>query len=114
MGFERGGVGTHLIDLWRWYFEEPASVGGGLLSPVHHSVNDELATLVLLYPDRLLAELAVTAVFQGANRVELSGEAEHIIGEGLSGARPEGRITGLTRSRDSWMRLAPREYLVRR
>jgi predicted dehydrogenase len=61
LGFERGGVGTHLIDLWRWYFEEPASVGGGLLSPVHHSVNDELATLVLLYPDRLLAELAVTA-----------------------------------------------------
>jgi 1,5-anhydro-D-fructose reductase (1,5-anhydro-D-mannitol-forming) len=87
------GVGTHLIDLWRWYFGEPASVGGGLLSPVHHSVNDELAALVLLYPDRLLAELAVTAVFQGANRVEIYGEAGHIIGEGLSGARPEGRIT---------------------
>jgi predicted dehydrogenase len=86
-------VGTHLIDLWRWYFGEPASVGGGLLSPVHHSVNDELAALVLLYPDRLLAELAVTAVFQGANRVEIYGEAGHIIGEGLSGARPEGRIT---------------------
>jgi predicted dehydrogenase len=59
---------------------------------VHHSVNDELATLVLLYPDRLLAELAVTAVFPGANRVELSGEARAIIGEGLSGARPEGRL----------------------
>ena len=37
--------------------------------------------------------LAVTAVFQGANRVELYGEAGAIIGEGLSGARPEGRIT---------------------
>jgi predicted dehydrogenase len=35
----------------------------------------------------------VTAVFQGANRVELYGEAGAIIGEGLSGARPEGRIT---------------------
>jgi predicted dehydrogenase len=74
------------------YFGEPASVGGGLLSPVHHSVNDELATLVLLYPDRLLAEVAVTAVFPGANRVELYGEAGHIIGEGLSGARPEGHL----------------------
>src|SRR5206468_11414634 len=58
-----------------------------------HSVNDELAALVLLYPDQLLAELAVTAVFQGANPVELYGEAGAIIGEGLSGTRPEGRIT---------------------
>jgi len=72
------GVGTHLIDLWRWYFGEPASVGGGLLSPVHHSVNDELATLVLLYPDRLLAELAVTAVFRGESRGALwRGGAHH-------------------------------------
>jgi predicted dehydrogenase len=87
------GVGTHLIDLWRWYFGEPASVGGGMLSPVHHSANDEIATLVLLYPDRLLAELTVTAVFQGGNRVELYGDTGNIIAEGLSGARPDGRIT---------------------
>ena len=87
------GVGTHLIDLWRWYFGEPASVGGGMISPVHHSVNDEIATLVLLYPDRLLAELTVTAVFEGGNRVELYGDTGDLIGEGLSGARPDGRIT---------------------
>ena len=60
---------------------------------MHHSVNDALTALVLLYPDRLLAERAVTAVLPDANHVELSGEAGHIIGEGLSGARPEGRIT---------------------
>lgn len=87
------GVGTHLIDLWRWYFGEPASVGGGMISPVHKSVNDEIATLVLLYPDRLLAELAVTAVFEGGNRVELYGDQGSIIAEGLSGARPDGTIT---------------------
>src|SRR5262249_26749607 len=63
------------------------------VSPSKPRHDDELAALVLLYPDRLLAELAVTAVFQGANRVELYGEAGVIIGEGLSGARPEGRIT---------------------
>src|SRR5258706_270753 len=39
-------VGTHLIDVWRWYFGEPASVGGGLASPVYQSPNDEVATLV--------------------------------------------------------------------
>ena len=87
------GVGTHLIDLWRWYFGDPASVGGGMLSPVHRSANDELATLVLLYPDRLLAELAVTAVFPGGNRIELYGDAGYLIAEGLSGARPDGHIT---------------------
>lgn len=86
------GVGTHLIDLWRWYFGEPASVGGGMISPVHRSVNDEIATLVLLYPDRLLAELAVTAVFEGGNRIELYGDQGSIIAEGLSGARPDGTI----------------------
>src|SRR5919204_6439430 len=59
------GVGTHLIDLWRWYFGEPASVGGCLAMPVHHGPNDEVTTLVFDYPDRLLAP--------GANRVELSG-----------------------------------------
>jgi predicted dehydrogenase len=87
------GVGTHRLDLWRCYFGEPASVGGGRRSPVHHSVNDELAVLIWLSPDRLLAALTVTAVFPGANRLERYGEAGAIIGEGLSGARPEGRST---------------------
>ena len=91
-GITLGAQGGH-ADAGRWYFGESAGVGGGLLSPVHHSVNDELAALLLLYPDRLLAELAVTVVFPGANRVALSGEAGHIIGVGLSGARFEGRIT---------------------
>jgi 1,5-anhydro-D-fructose reductase (1,5-anhydro-D-mannitol-forming) len=86
-------VGTHLIDLWRWYFGEPASVGGGLASPVHRSPNDEVTTLVFDYPGRLLAELAVAAVFRGGNRLELHGEDGAIIGEGLFGSSPGGTIT---------------------
>ena len=64
----------------RWYFGEPASVGGGLASPVHQSPNDEVTTLVLDYPGRLLAELSA-AVFRGGNRLELYGEDGVIIGD---------------------------------
>ncbi len=86
-------VGTHLIDVWRWYFGEPASVGGGLASPAYQSPNDEVATLVFDYPGRLLAEFAVAAVFRGGNRLELYGEDGAIIGENVFGSRPRGPIT---------------------
>jgi predicted dehydrogenase len=86
-------VGTHLIDLWRWYFGEPASVGGGLASPVYHSPNDEVSTLVFDYPGRLLAELSVAAVFRGGNRLELFGDRGAIIAENIFGSRAAGTIT---------------------
>ena len=86
-------VGTHLIDLWRWYFGEPASVGGGLATPVYQGPNDEVTTLVFDYPGRLLAELTASAVFRGGNRLELYGEDDVIIGEGVLGSAPGGTIT---------------------
>lgn len=85
-------VGTHLIDVWRWYFGEPTSVGGGLASPAYGSPNDEVSVLVLHYPGRLLAELAVSAVFRGVNRLELHGTEGAIIGENLFGSSPGGTI----------------------
>jgi predicted dehydrogenase len=86
-------VGTHLIDLWRWYFGDPASVGGALAAPVHHGPHEEIATLVFDYPGRLLAEVCVSAVFRGGNRLELYGDGGAIIGEGLFGSRPAGTFT---------------------
>lgn len=86
-------VGTHMIDVWRWYFGEPARVGGGLASPVYNSPNDELATLVLDYPKRLLAELTAVAVFRGGNRLELFGNDGAILADGLFGSRAQGTIT---------------------
>lgn len=83
-------VGTHLVDLWRWYFGEPASVGGALATPVHQGPNDEVSVLVFDYPGRLLAELAVVALFRGGNRLELYGETGTIIGENLFGYGTEG------------------------
>lgn len=81
-------VGTHLIDIWRWYFGDPARIGGGMVSPVHRGPHDEVATLVFDYPERLLAELSVGVVFRGANRLELYGDEGAIIGEGLFGSSP--------------------------
>lgn len=85
-------VGTHLIDVWRWYFGEPARVGGGLTSPAYGSPNDEVSVLALDYPGRLLAELAVSAVFRGVNRLELHGSEGAIIGENLFGSSPGGTL----------------------
>ncbi len=60
---------------------------------MHQSPNDEISTLVFDYPGRLLAELAVAAVFRGGNRLELYGDHGAIIGEGVFGSRPHGTIT---------------------
>jgi len=83
-------VGTHLVDLWLWYFGDPVSVGGGLANPMHHGPNDEISILVFNYPERLLAELAVAALFLGGNRLELYGDEGTIIGDNLFGYAPEG------------------------
>ena len=81
-----------MIDLWRWYFGEPASIGGGIASPVYQSPNDEVSVLVLDYPGRLLAELSVAAVFRAENRLELYGADGAIIADGVLGARQGGSI----------------------
>lgn len=86
-------VGTHLIDLYRWYFGDPASVGGGLSKPIHNGPNDEISTLAFDYPGRLHAVLTVAAIFGGGNRLELYGEDGTIIGENLYGSLPDGSIS---------------------
>ncbi|MGQ4809337.1 Glucose--fructose oxidoreductase [Candidatus Entotheonellaceae bacterium PAL068K] len=84
-------VGTHLVDLWRWYFGDPASVSGTLVAPVYQGPNDEVSILVLNYPSRLLAELAVVSLFRRANRLELHGENGDILAENLFGNLLDGQ-----------------------
>lgn len=81
-------TGTHLIDCWRWYFGDPASVGGGLAAPRYAGPNDEVSTVVLNYPGRLLAVLTAASILRGGNRLELYGETGTIIGEDVFGSRP--------------------------
>ncbi|GIX47853.1 MAG: glucose-fructose oxidoreductase [Candidatus Tectimicrobiota bacterium] len=78
-------VGTHLLDLLRWYFGEPASVGGAMVRPAYGGPNDELSTLVFDYPGRLVAELTASVLFAGGNRLELYGDAGTLVGENLFG-----------------------------
>ena len=85
--------GTHVVDLFRWYFGEPARVGGGLFSPLHGSANDEISLYVFDYPGRLMAELAVSAIVAAGNRLELHGENGTIIGENVMGRPASQTIT---------------------
>ncbi len=87
-------IGTHILDIYRWYFGDPADVGGGFIAPVYNGPKDEIATLVLNYPGRLLADLTVAAILPGSNRIELHGEAGSIIGEQVFGRKnPQAIIT---------------------
>jgi predicted dehydrogenase len=73
--------GTHVIDIYRWYFGEPAKVAGFYSAPVFGSEKDEIAMMVLDYPGRLMAHLTVAAVLPEGNRIELHGEKGTIVGE---------------------------------
>ncbi len=86
-------VGTHVLDCWRWFFGEPASVGGALAGPMHQGPNDEIATMVLNYPGRMIAEFTVAAIFQAPSRLEIYGDNGSIIGADVFGANPSGPIT---------------------
>ena len=77
-------VGTHVLDVYRWFFGEPVAVGGGFAAPVHDVPTDELAIMVLKY-DTLLAELTCAAVLPANNRIEIHGENGSIIGERVFG-----------------------------
>ena len=77
--------GTHVLDIYRWYFGEPGNVCGVYSAPVFGVDKDEIAIMVLDYPKRLLAEMTVAAVLPEANRIEIRGEKGTIIGERVFG-----------------------------
>jgi len=86
-------VGTHALDCWRWFFGEPASVGGALAGPKHQGPNDEIATMVFNYPGRMMAEFTVAAIFQTSSRLEIYGDHGSIVGTDVFGSKPSGPIT---------------------
>lgn len=87
-------TGTHVIDIYRWYFGDPANVGGVFSAPVHHTEKDEISIMVLNYPGRLMADLTVAAVLPEANRIEFHGEKGSILGERVFGRKnPQAFLT---------------------
>ena len=85
--------GTHVVDLFRWFFGDPARVGGALASPRHGAANDEISTYVFDYPGKLVAEFTVAAILPAGNRLELHGEDGVIIGENVMGRPASQTIT---------------------
>ena len=87
-------TGTHVIDIYRWFFGDPTDVCGAFSAPVHHTAKDEIAIMILNYRDRLMADLTVAAVLPESNRIELHGENGSIIGEKVFGrTNPQAFLT---------------------
>jgi 1,5-anhydro-D-fructose reductase (1,5-anhydro-D-mannitol-forming) len=82
-------VGTHLIDLYRWYFGEPVDVKASLVAPRDGGPNEELATIVLTFPDGLIAELTVTVLFATGNSLEIHGDSGMLAGHDVFRYAPE-------------------------
>jgi predicted dehydrogenase len=94
--------GTHVIDIYRWYFGEPANVGGFFYAPAYGSEKDEIAMMVLDYPGRLMAHLTVASVLPEGNRIEVHGGNGTIVGE---------RVFGRT-NRQAFLTVNGREMVV--
>jgi 1,5-anhydro-D-fructose reductase (1,5-anhydro-D-mannitol-forming) len=82
-------VGTHLIDLYRWYFGEPVDVKASLVAPRDGGPNEELATVVLTFADGLIAELTVTVLFATGNTLEIHGDSGVLVGQNVFRYAPE-------------------------
>jgi predicted dehydrogenase len=72
-------TGTHGLDLYRWYFGEPTDVKAAVVSP-RDGGNDELAVVILTFPDGLVAELVVSVLFPG-NSIEVYGDKGTLVGQ---------------------------------
>jgi 1,5-anhydro-D-fructose reductase (1,5-anhydro-D-mannitol-forming) len=78
--------GTHILDIYRWYFGDPVRTGGAFTAPVHGE-KDEIAVMVLDYPGRMIADFVVGAILPEMNRIELHGDKGSIFGEKVFGRR---------------------------
>jgi predicted dehydrogenase len=77
--------GTHVIDIYRWYFGDPANVCGAFSAPVFKVEKDEIATVVFDYPGRMMADFTVGAVLPESSRIELHGDKGSIFGDKVFG-----------------------------
>jgi predicted dehydrogenase len=86
--------GTHVVDIFRWFFGDPAEVTGATASPVFGGDKDEIAIMIMNYPGRLIASLTVGAVLPAGNRIEVHGDKGTIVGEKVFGrTNPQALMT---------------------
>ncbi len=86
--------GTHVVDIFRWFFGDPAEVTGAMAAPVYGVSKDEIAVMIMNYPGRLMASLTVGAVLPAGNRIEVHGDKGTVTGEKVFGrTNPEAAMT---------------------
>ncbi len=88
-----GRVGTHLIDLYRWYFGEPSYVKGNVTRPRDGGPNDELSTVILTFPTGVVAELTVSVLFPPGNSLEIYGEDGALLARDVLGYGATSQVT---------------------
>jgi 1,5-anhydro-D-fructose reductase (1,5-anhydro-D-mannitol-forming) len=88
-----GRVGTHLIDLYRWYFGEPSYVKGNITRPRDGGPNDELSTVILTFPTGVVAELTVSVLFPPGNSLEIYGEDGALLARDVLGYGATSQVT---------------------
>ena len=82
-------IGTHLLDLFRWWFGEPDAVQGIMVAPRDGGPHEELAVVVATFPGGLVAELVVSVLVDGGNGLDIYGEEGILTAENVFRYSPE-------------------------
>lgn len=85
-------TGTHMIDIFRWYFGEPMDSKLISLSPKYRSPNDEISTLTMNFNNKILCDVTASAILPRVNRIEVYSDTDVIIGENVFGIKTDEEI----------------------
>lgn len=85
-------TGTHMIDIFRWYFGEPVNSKLISLSPKYSSPNDEISTLTMNFNNKILCDVTASAILPRVNRIEVYSDTDVIIGENVFGIKTDEEI----------------------
>ncbi|MAV99229.1 MAG: hypothetical protein CML81_05440 [Rhodobiaceae bacterium] len=85
-------TGTHMIDIFRWYFGEPVDSKIISLSPKYSSPNDEISTLTMNFNNKILCDVTASAILPRVNRIEVYSDTDVIIGENVFGIKTDEKV----------------------
>lgn len=85
-------TGTHMIDIFRWYFGEPVDSKLISLSPKYSSPNDEISTLTMNFNNKILCDVTASAILPRVNRIEVYSDTDVIIGENVFGIKTDEKV----------------------
>lgn len=92
-----GAVGTHCLDLARWFMRPACGELERALAltsnPVHHGPHDETAVLALRFASGATADILCSVLFRASRSIELYGEHGTARADDVLGPHGGGRIT---------------------